>query len=168
MNEDIQIRPLEASDQSFLAKMAYEAGYAASKTAITLDEALELGTVRELYENWGQPTDIGLIAQDGAGRPLGVAWSRITSGRINDGAPASEQEVYVALEADARGKKIGKRLFQALLDEVTDEGIGEVSLYVYADNTVAVDLYEQFGFEIDETLHNKHGQLYFRMSRHTQ
>lgn len=49
--------------------------------------------------------------------------------------------------ADYRGQGIGKRLITSCLERAARAGFEKVSLQVYSDNTPAIRLYEQSGFE---------------------
>lgn len=122
----VRIRTAESSDLD--AIMAIEhAAFAAS--------AWERETMRaEIASEWGRY----LVAEDATGRALGYAGLR---------AVGVEGDVQtIAVEADARGRGIGRALLAALLDEAARRGVRELFLEVRADNPVARALYESVGF----------------------
>ena len=53
----------------------------------------------------------------------------------------------IAVHPDYRGRGIGKKLMQGLIDLMKEEGIGQMSLEVRKSNAVAIHLYESFGFQ---------------------
>lgn len=55
----------------------------------------------------------------------------------------------IAVHPDYRGKGIGKKLMQGLIDLTQGEGIMQVSLEVRKSNVVAIHLYESFGFQVE-------------------
>ena len=62
-------------------------------------------------------------------------------------AAASADVQTIAVSAEQRGKGLGRKLMNRLLDECNRVGIGEVFLEVRADNPVAEALYKSLGFE---------------------
>ncbi len=60
--------------------------------------------------------------------------------------------VDLIVRDDFQGKGIGSAMMEAVLD-LADNWLGlrRVSLTVFVDNTVAIALYEKFGFEIEGT-----------------
>ncbi len=122
----VRIRTAEAADLD--AIMAIErAAFAAS--------AWERETMRaEVTSEWGRY----LIAEDASGRALGYAGLR---------AVGVEGDVQtIAVEADARGRGIGRALLAELLVEAARRGVRELFLEVRADNPVARSLYASVGF----------------------
>ncbi|SJZ59951.1 ribosomal protein S18-alanine N-acetyltransferase [Garciella nitratireducens] len=55
----------------------------------------------------------------------------------------------IAVHPDYRGKGIGKKLMQGLIDTAKREGIMQMSLEVRKSNTIAIHLYESFGFRVE-------------------
>ena len=53
-----------------------------------------------------------------------------------------------------RGKSISKKLLQKILDEAQNLGFSKVVLEVRTDNTLAISLYEKFGFRITKQLNS--------------
>jgi ribosomal-protein-alanine N-acetyltransferase len=57
----------------------------------------------------------------------------------------------VAVAPDRRGSGLGRRLLEHLLAQAAGHGASRVMLEVRADNTAALALYEQAGFEVVHT-----------------
>ncbi|WP_213818675.1 ribosomal protein S18-alanine N-acetyltransferase [Garciella nitratireducens] len=55
----------------------------------------------------------------------------------------------IAVHPDYRAKGIGKKLMQGLIDTAKREGIMQMSLEVRKSNTIAIHLYESFGFGVE-------------------
>lgn len=51
------------------------------------------------------------------------------------------------VKKDARGSGIGKKLMDSLFEIALKEGIEEINLGVYNDNTIAYNFYEKYGFK---------------------
>ena len=93
-------------------------------------------------EDWFEPAGVLLAERDG--RLLGFHWTKLHPGQIG--------EVYVlAVDPDAQGLHLGRALLDAGLDHLAARGTRAVILYVDADNTKAVRLYEKSGFVTDDT-----------------
>ncbi len=61
---------------------------------------------------------------------------------------AREADVQtIAVDASARGRGLGRKLMEVLLDQAREQRMHEVFLEVRADNDVARALYESLGFE---------------------
>ena len=78
-------------------------------------------------------------------RVVGFHWTKVHTG--GEGA-ADLGEVYaVGVDPEQQGGGLGRALTAAGINHLAEEGLEEVMLYVDADNTAAVSLYESLGFE---------------------
>ena len=97
-------------------------------------------------EDWGRPGDVGLVARRDA-RPIGAVWVRRGDterhgfGFVDPDTP----ELTLAVVASERGRGIGRRLMEALLDDPRLAGVRRLSLSVEHDNPARA-LYERLGF----------------------
>ena len=107
----------------------------------TLDQR---GLAERTAQPWFDP-DGFLVAETPSGDGLaGFHWTKIHPAPAGT-APVGE--VYViGVAPSAQGTGLGRHLLAAGLDHLHRRGVGEVVLYVEADNTPAVRLYEAFGF----------------------
>lgn len=94
-------------------------------------------------EDWFDAAGFLLAEREADGALLGYHWTKVEG----DG---SVGEVYaVGVSPDAQGLGLGRALTVAGLVHMRDRGAERVDLYVDADNTAAVRLYEKLGFRLD-------------------
>jgi len=99
-------------------------------------------------ESWFDPAGFRILDLDG--RMAGFCWTKVHEPT----APTDDTlgEIYViAVDPDFHGRGLGRELTLAGLDHLASRGIGTAMLYVDADNTPAVHLYEQLGFHVHST-----------------
>lgn len=147
MNEQIEIRPMTATDWPAVADIynqGIETGNATFETAVPDWEtwsAAHLSTCRLVAEQQGQIT----------------GWAALSpvSGRCVY-AGVCEVSVYVA--AEARGRGVGSRLLQALIDAAEKEGVWTLQAGIFPENAPSVRLHHLCGFRIVGR-HERLGQL---------
>ena len=104
-------------------------------------------------EPWFDPDGfrvLDVIDDDGAVRMAGFCWTKVHAASDTDDEEVGE--IYViAVDPDFHGRGFGAQLTLAGLDHLARHGIGVGMLYVDADNTPAVSLYERLGFTIHST-----------------
>jgi RimJ/RimL family protein N-acetyltransferase len=145
-----RIRPATGDDRAFLGQMlAAAADWRPGVTPRPVAEVLAEPSLGHYVRNWPQPGDVGVIAEDEAGDPLGAAWCRAFPaddpgyGFVSPEVP----EVSIGVVATARGQGIGRRLLEALADEARRGGVGRLSLSVEVDNHARL-LYADLGFVV--------------------
>lgn len=90
-------------------------------------------------EDWFDPAGF-LLAVDAHDRLLGFHWTKVH--------PDGVGEVYVlGVDPATQGSGLGRSLTVAGLRYLRDAGCRQVMLYVEADNTPAVKVYERLGFQ---------------------
>jgi mycothiol synthase len=95
-------------------------------------------------ETWFDPEGFRVLDIDG--RMAGFCWTKVHPGDEPLG------EIYViAVDPEFHGRGLGAQLTLAGLDHLAEEGITTGMLYVDADNTPAVALYDRLGFRIHST-----------------
>ena len=94
-------------------------------------------------EPWFDAAGFLLAEREADGALLGYHWTKLEPG-------SAVGEVYaVGIRPQAQGLGLGKALTVAGLLHMRDAGARQVDLYVDADNTAAVRLYERLGFVLD-------------------
>jgi GNAT superfamily N-acetyltransferase len=145
--EEYGIRPLTPADQGFLWEMLYEALYVPEGGEPFAREVVEHPDIAKYVKGWGREGDLGFVAVDGAGRPVGAVWQRLLRGGERGFGYVDEwtPELGMAVVAEHRGRGVGTRLLARLV-EAAGEEFAALSLSVSAGNP-ARRLYERFGFE---------------------
>jgi mycothiol synthase len=96
-------------------------------------------------EAWFDPEGFRVLDLDG--RMAAFCWTK-----VHEPAAAGDDvigEIYViAVDPDFHGRGLGRELTLDGLDHLARRGITTAMLYVDADNTAAVSLYERLGFRI--------------------
>ena len=93
-------------------------------------------------EEWFDPE--GFLVADKDFEVVGFHWTKVHPAA---GATPSYGEVYViGVDPGMQGSGLGRALLAAGLEHLRGRGLGEVVLYVEADNATAVQLYHRFGF----------------------
>ncbi len=148
--QPMQIRPLTQEDAPYLWEMLYHAIHVPAGAKPPSREIVHSPDLAHYVADWGRAGDLGYLAEDAQGQPVGAAWLRLLTGadRGYGNVDEATPELSVAVVPDCRGQGIGSRLLTALLDAAS-EHYDAVSLSVQADNP-ALRLYQRLGFEIVE------------------
>lgn len=142
----MEIREATAEDTGFLLDMLVEAcNWNGQQRATRYDVELD-PHLRRYLSGWPRMQDIGVVAAVDAWA-VGGAWARTFSAR-DPGygyVAADVPEISMAVVASWRGRGIGRRLLQALVDAAREQGWRALSLSV-EDGNPAVQLYRAAGF----------------------
>jgi ribosomal protein S18 acetylase RimI-like enzyme len=112
-----------------------------------VDALRQVPELARYVEGWGKPSDLGVVATNRDGEPVGAAWVRMLVGEdaaygyVDDTTP----ELAIAVDPQRTGDGIGSQLLKRLLLDA-ERRFPAVSLSVRADNP-ARRLYERFGFQ---------------------
>ena len=145
--DGVRIRPFEVGvDEAELLRVNNAAfAWHPEQGGWTLDDI----AAREA-ERWFDPAGVLLAVDEAAPEHvLGFHWTKVhAAGTGEADADSPIGEVYVLGVAPAgRGRRLGPALTLAGLAHLRDRGLGAVVLYVEADNTAAVRVYRDLGFE---------------------
>jgi ribosomal protein S18 acetylase RimI-like enzyme len=143
-------RPLTAADQEQLWHWLHLALWDPPPAGPRPLAVLELPQTRIYAEDWGRPTDLGMVAVvDGI--DVGACWMRVLPEGVGlASVDAITPQLGVALEPAYRRQGFGRALVLRTLREAWDRGSSQVSLTVHCLNP-ALALYEACGFrKIDE------------------
>ena len=80
----------------------------------------------------------------------------------------SKDEYYlskIGINASFKGKGYGSLLMDKYLEQGVKNGLNKYRLDVFAENQIAIECYEKYGFKIDDETTTKNGELkYFSMT----
>lgn len=98
---------------------------------------------RREQEDWFAPE--GFLLHERDGRLAGFCWTKVHG----DHRPPLGEIYVIAVDPDFHGLGLGRSLTVAGLQSLHARGVTRGMLYVDADNTAAVGLYESLGFRLD-------------------
>lgn len=144
------LRTATVEDEPFLWRMLFEASHAADDGMTDPAGVRDVPGLALYVEGWGRPTDLGVVATDEDGTPLGAAWVRLLVGDQAGYGYVDERtpELAIAVEPTATGQGLGTLMLARLLEDATGR-FAAVCLSVRADNP-ALRLYERLGFRLVE------------------
>lgn len=144
----IRIRRLDLEEAGVLKDFLYEAIFIPEGVEPPARDIVELPELKIYYEDFGSGrADYALVADD-EGKIAGAVWVRIMNdyGHVDDETPS----FAISLYKEYRGKGIGTKLMNAMLDLLREEEFARASLAVQKAN-YAVKMYEKVGFKtVDE------------------
>ena len=144
----MHIRALRDNEKELLKDFLYEAIFIPEGVKAPEKDIIEKPELRIYYEDFGnKASDHCLVAED-EGKVIGAVWTRIMNdyGHIDDKTPS----FAISLYREYRGRGIGTKLMQEMLDLLKEKGYKRASLAVQKAN-YAVMMYKKVGFEtVDE------------------
>ena len=143
----LHFRPLFPQDQSTLWDWLHIALWDPPPAPPRPREVLEDPGVRIYAEDWGRPTDIGLVAVY-EGADAGACWMRVLPVGVGLASlDASTPQLGIGLWPAFQRRGIGRALMQAALEAAWRAGHTQVALTVHPENP-ARRLYSACGFEL--------------------
>lgn len=146
------LRPAMGSDHDLVRRTLYTAlAWDPNDPIPGFEQVVNHPEVAIYHEGWGRAGDHGVVAEDGHGVFMGMAYGRLfPPGTTAQGwIDADTPELAVAVEPEFRGMGIGQALIDALHRAVSSAGIGRMSLSVALGNP-ARKLYERVGYQTIE------------------
>ena len=166
MDETINysIRPVFATDESFLWRMLYYAADLDRESGKTVADAMQDPILALYVVGWGRFGDLGFLACDSNSHlPLGAAWARLHDGekKAYSATESNTPEIATAVLPHIVGHGIGTALLKTLI-EAAQSNFPALALNVRANNP-ALRLYERLGFTKIGTMVNRAGALSYDM-----
>lgn len=149
--DPLHIREATSYDQEFLDRMNVVASYGPTRPESKLPSASEFFELHPenavFSEDFGRgANDIGLIAENADGEPLGAIWGREYERSIEDGPMHDHPfEVVLAVSEKARMRGIGRRLLKSFAVTATAHNVEEIALGVHIKSPIR-KLYESAGY----------------------
>lgn len=148
----LNVRPYEEGDVESIARIgarAWEAGYAAIlPTEVLRDRA----SISQMARRWRTLLARADVAQGTALALIGnrpVAFATAAKSRDDDSSEMTGEVFALNVEPDHWGRGIGSALMTSRLQHLRAVGFNEATLWVYADNVRARELYERLGFRVE-------------------
>lgn len=141
------IRDAAPGDARFLADMAVEAANWDSVRARPRVQVLADPVRQRYHRDWMRPGDLGVVAVDEHGTPIGACWFRLFApdaaglGFVAHGVP----ELILGVVGIWRAQGVGRFLLQAAVERARAAGYQRLSLSVERGN-FAQRLYVSEGF----------------------
>lgn len=153
--EALRFRPLVAADQDKLWHWLHVALWDPPPAGLRAVEVLRHPGVRIYAEDWGRPSDVGVVAQVD-GRDAGACWLRLLPVGIGlASVDAETPQLGIALEAAFQRRGHGQPLMLAALQAARRAGYRQASLTVHPENP-ARPMYERCGFRSTDLRNGYH------------
>ena len=148
----LKFRDLVAADQDSLWHWLHVALWDPPPAPLRPIEVLQSPGARIYAENWGKPTDIGVVAVvDGC--DAGACWLRLLPpGTGLASVDPTTPQLGIALEPEYQHRGFGKPLMLEALSRAARAGHKQVALTVHPENPARF-LYQSCGFKQVEVRH---------------
>jgi RimJ/RimL family protein N-acetyltransferase len=142
---ELAFRPLLPADQARLWNWLHVALWDPPPAGLRPIEILQNPNVRIYAEDWGQPSDVGVVAQV-EGVDAGACWMRLLPENIGLAyVDADTPQLGIALDTPFQHRGFGAPMMKAALDAARKHGYRQVALTVHPENS-AIRVYERCGF----------------------
>lgn len=149
-DDPMHLRPALPTDLDLLVDLVAEAVNWTGEARVTAADVRTDDHLVRYVEDWERPGDVGVVAVDDAGGPLGAAWVRaFPASRRGWGFVAEDvPELSLGVLPAGRGSGVGSALLDGCLGAVRAHGSRAVSLSVEDGNDLARGMYERRGFVV--------------------
>ncbi len=141
------VRAARAEDEPFLWRMLATTANLPPAEPPPVERVRADAGIAPYVAGWGRPGDAGVIAEI-EGEPMGAAWFRqYDADYPGYGFVAADiPEISIGVEAEWRGRGVGRALLKALVAMARESGHDALSLSVDGRNAPALALYRSIGF----------------------
>ena len=139
----MKLREIKENEYYLLKDFLYEAIFIPEGMMPPAREIIEQPELKLYYEDFGTgKADYCIVADDNC-KVVGAVWTRIMNdyGHVDDDTPS----FAISLYKEYRGKGIGTKLMERMLELLREKGYRKASLAVQKAN-YAVKMYEKVGF----------------------
>ena len=150
--EEITIRSAELRDIPALGRLLYEVHKVHSDVRPDLFKAGTRKYTDEQLEEILQSGERPVFVAEQDGQVVGYAFC-IPKQFVGDRSMTDVRTLYIddlCVDEAARGKHIGTKLYDFVLDFAKRQGYYNVTLNVWADNKAAVKFYEKIGLRVQK------------------
>ena len=148
----VELCPAAGLDAPFLTEMLVLAVGRPERPSGSVEQVLSQPQLAHYVAGWPRPGDLGVISSD---RPRSVGAARLRLFPAGDPGygfvDADTPELAMGVLPERRGRGVGTRLLDALIDAAHQHGLPAISPSVNRDNP-ARRLYRRAGFrQVDQT-----------------
>lgn len=145
MKNAIDIRCIRENEIDLLKNFLYEAIFIPEGMEPPSRDIVEKPELRVYTDGFGAKHGDNCLVATHEGKIVGAVWTRIMNdyGHVDDETPS----FAISLYKDYRGKGIGTKLMEEMLDTLREQGYKRASLAVQKAN-YAVKMYQKTGFKI--------------------
>ena len=142
------IRELKNDEFHMLKEFTYQAVFQKDKNNPVPRTVLDDPYIIMYYDDFGRPDDNCLVVE-ADNKIVGAVWTRILSGELKGFGNIDKHtpEFAISLYEEYRGKGLGTKLMNSMLEMLKQKGYKKTSLSVQKDN-YAVNMYKNVGFSI--------------------
>lgn len=143
--DNLYIRELKETEYKILDHFLYEAIFIPKGMKKPPREIIHHAELQVYVKDFGKYKDDHCVVAEMHHRIVGACWSRIMNdyGHVDNHTPS----LAISLYEQFRGKGIGTKLMESMLQLLKDEGYKKTSLSVQRNN-YAVKMYQKAGFKI--------------------
>lgn len=144
------IRKLQPQETKILEEMLYDAVFQPEQEPKLPREVIYQPDLYHYIEDFGKKDDRCLVAEM-EGKIVGAVWTRILAGPVRGygNVDGSTPEFAISINENFRGRGIGTRLMEEMIQFLREDGYAQASLSVAKDN-YALNMYQKTGFQILE------------------
>ena len=160
------LRDAAADDEPLLWRMlTYAASMTPGGPASVPDAQADAGLSWYVADWTRRAGDLGVVAIDDGGAPLGAAWVRLLDGEARPQKVATRDvpELAIGVDPEHRGRGIGALLLDAVIERA--RGRHPALALSVRETNPSVRLYERAGFVVEHAVVNRVGGRSLMMRR---
>ena len=144
---EVSIRRATPADIPFLRRMQWEGLLASPQFIAALGVEALRATEERYWAAWPPPDEVAFVAEDAQGQPLGAVILKVHE---RDGERVVGYRLAIGVEAQVRGRGIGRQLLEQAKSYSRAAGAAYLLLFVDPSNAPALRAYHATGFQLGD------------------